>query len=99
VPEIVLQHPIRDEHGRIVARPDIGIPEVKLGLEAHSRRFHWGPIYEPLDEERDIAAALCGWELTYLGWYATKRPAEVLRMVKDLVRVRKCELRVQEAAR
>jgi hypothetical protein len=99
LPEIVLQCPIRDENGKIVARADIGMPEVKLGLEAHSRQFHWGPIHEPLDEDRDIAAALCGWELSYLGWYATKRPAEVLRIVKDLVRVRKCELRVQETVR
>jgi hypothetical protein len=98
LPEIVLQCPIRNDDGKIVARPDIGIPSVKLGLEAHSRRFHWGPIYEPLDEDRDIAAATCGWELIYLGWYAARRPAEVLRIVKDLVRVRKCELRVQESA-
>jgi Transcriptional regulator, AbiEi antitoxin len=99
LPEIVLQCPIRNQQGRIIARADIGMPAVKLGLEAHSREFHWGPIYEPLDEDRDIAAATCGWELIYLGWYATKRPAAVLRVVNDLVRTRKCELRVQESAR
>jgi hypothetical protein len=99
LPEIVPQYPIRDDQGAIVARADIGIPAVRLGLEAHSRQFHFGPIYEPLDEDRDIAAAKCGWELIYLGWYATRRPAEVLRMVKDLVRVRKCELRVPISAR
>jgi hypothetical protein len=92
LPELVLQYPIRNGEGRIVARTDIGIPAIKLGLEAHSREFHWGPIYEPLDEDRDIAAAACGWELMYLGWYATRRPAEVLRAVKEVVRARKCEL-------
>jgi hypothetical protein len=98
LPEIVLQCPIRNEDGRVVARADIGMPEIRLGLEAHSRRFHWGPIFQPLDEDRDIAAALCGWELTYVGWYATKRPAEVLRIVKELVRARKCVLTQRTSA-
>ena len=63
-----------DASGRVVAKTDLGIPAVKLGLEAHSRRFHFGEDAEALDENRDIAASLCGWELTYLGWHATKRP-------------------------
>ena len=41
----------------IVARPDIAFPSVMLGLEAHSREFHFGPIAEALDEERDMPAA------------------------------------------
>ena len=98
LPELVLQYPICNEDGRLVARTDIGMPAIKLGLEAHSRRFHWGPIFEPLDEDRDIAAAACGWELMYLGWYATKRPAEVLRAVKEVVRARKCELSQRTSA-
>ena len=93
LPPMMLQHPIRNSSGRIVARPDIAFPSVKLGLEAHSRRFHFGPDAEELDEDRDIAASLCGWELTYLGWYATKRPAKVLEIVKELIQVRSIELR------
>jgi hypothetical protein len=92
LPPVVPQCPISDDTGRIVARVDLGIPAVKLGLEAHSRRFHWGPIRGQLDEERDLAAAACGWELLYLGWYATKRPAEVLRLVRQVVAARNGEL-------
>jgi hypothetical protein len=92
LPPMEFQHPIRDRSGRIVARPDIAFPSVKLGLEAHSRRFHFGPDAEALDADRDIAAALCGWELVYLGWYATKRPTEVLALVKELILVRNREL-------
>ncbi len=88
LPMIVPQCPIVAADGSVVAKTDIGIPSVKLGLEAHSRRFHYGPLREPLDEERDLAAACCGWELLYLGWYATKRPAEVLAVVKRVVRAR-----------
>jgi hypothetical protein len=93
LPEIQFQYPIRDDSGRIVARPDIAFPSVRLGLEAHSREFHFDEDAQALDEDRDIAAALCGWELTYLGWYATKRPSAVLRIVKELISVRSRELR------
>jgi hypothetical protein len=86
---VVPQFPIRNAAGRIVARTDIGLTSVRLGLEAHSRKFHFGPDAEPLDEQRDLRAATCGWELLYLGWYATYRPAEVLAIVKDVVAARR----------
>jgi hypothetical protein len=92
LPAMAFQHPICDPSGRIVARADIAFPSVRLGLEAHSRRFHFGPDAEALDEDRDIAAALCGWELAYLGWYATRRPETVLRIVKELIAVRCSEI-------
>ena len=93
LPEMQFQYPIRDSHGTIVARPDIAFPSVRLGLEAHSRQFHFDEDAQALDEDRDIAAGLCGWELTYLGWYATKRPAAVLQVVKELIAVRARDLR------
>lgn len=79
---VVPQYPIRRPDGAVVAKTDIGLPDVKLGLEGHCRRFHFGPDVEPLDEQRDLAAAACGWELQYLGWYAAQRPAEVLAVIK-----------------
>jgi hypothetical protein len=89
LPLVVPQCPIHDASGRVVARTDIGIPSVRLGLEGHSRRFHFGPDAEPLDEQRDVKVAACGWELLYLGWYATRRPAEVLVAVKQVVAARR----------
>jgi hypothetical protein len=89
IPPIVRQCPIRDREGVIVARTDIGIPSVRLGLEAQGRRFHFGPDAEPLDEQRDLRAAARGWDLQYLGWYATRRPAEVVAVVKQIVAARR----------
>jgi hypothetical protein len=66
---------------------------VQLGLEAHSRRFHFGPRAGPLDEQRDMRVAACGWELLYLGWYATKRPSEVVGIVSQVVEARRRNLR------
>jgi hypothetical protein len=88
LPPMVFQHPIVDDIGTVVARPDIAFPSVRLGLEAHSRRFHFGPEAGALDEDRDLRAARCGWELLYLGWYATRRPTAVLEAVKDVIRQR-----------
>lgn len=96
LPPIVLQHQIVNSAGEFVARPDIAFPSVRLGLEAHSRRFHFGPDAERLDEDRDLRAALAGWELVYLGWYATRRPADVCKVIGELVRVRRHQLRGPE---
>jgi hypothetical protein len=89
LPPMVMQYPIVDAAGEIVARTDIGFPSVRLGLEAHSRQFHFGPDAERLDEDRDLAAARCGWELLYLGWYAAKKPAQVLEIVKEVIAQRR----------
>ena len=40
---VVPQYRIRRPDGSVVAKTDIGLPDVKLGLEGHSRRFHFGP--------------------------------------------------------
>jgi hypothetical protein len=94
LPEVVPQYRILDQTGRCVARADLAIPAARLGLEAHSRRFHFGPDAEPLDEQRDMAAAACGWEMLYLGWYASKRPAEVVAIVKEVAAVRMAAVRM-----
>lgn len=59
------------------------------GLEGHSRQFHFGPLQESLDEQRDLRVAACGWELLYLGWCAAHRPEQVARRVRDVVRARR----------
>ena len=85
---VVRQCPITDQCGRVIARADIGFPEVRLGLEGHSREFHFGPDAGALDEDRDLRCAQQGCELLYLGWYATRRPADVHAIVRDVVQAR-----------
>ena len=72
---------------------DVAFPTVKLGLEAHSREFHFGPQQSEHDEDRDLSAAACGWELLYLGWYATQRPAQVVQRIAEVVAARRAVLR------
>jgi len=89
LPPVIPQYEIRDASGVLVARTDLGIPAVRLGLEGHSRQFHFGPLQEPLDEQRDLRVAACGWELLYLGWYAAQHPELVARRVREVVRARR----------
>jgi hypothetical protein len=88
IPAIVPQYVLTSESGAFVARIDLGIPAASLGIEGHSRNFHFGPILEACDEDRDLRAAECGWELIYLGWYAQRRPAEVAQIIANVCRRR-----------
>jgi hypothetical protein len=88
IPPLVPQYVITDDAGRFVARLDLGIPAARLGIEGHSRKFHFGPVRQAADEDRDFRAAECGWELIYLGWYAQRKPAEVVRGIAKVCRAR-----------
>jgi hypothetical protein len=88
IPAMVPQYVVTDDNGRFVARVDLGIPSVRVGIEGHSRKFHFGPILEAAGEDRDLRVAGCGWELVYLGWYAQRRPAEVAELIAKVCRGR-----------
>ena len=95
IPPMQSQFVLNDARGKFVARLDLAIPEARLGIEAHSRGFHFGPISEAHDEDRDLRAAAVGWELLYLGWYAQRRPAEIAELVAQTCRAR---LQLQRSA-
>ena len=88
IPAITPQYVITDATGDFVARVDLGIAALRLGIEGHSRKFHFGPIRETADEDRDLRASACGWELIYLGWYAQRSPAAVVQIVAKICRAR-----------
>jgi hypothetical protein len=73
------------DRGKFVARFDLAFPSVRVAVEAHSKRFHFGPVREAADEERDLRAQRAGWSIVYLGWHVTKRPADVVEMLHDIV--------------
>lgn len=69
LPAIERQWTVRDARGRFVARLDLAMPAIRLGVEAHSRRFHFGAAAEAADERRDLKLAALGWEVLYVGWH------------------------------
>ena len=85
LPPIVRQHVLRRADGSFVARLDLAMPSIKLGIEAHSRRFHVDAASRRADEDRDLAAAAEGWHLLYLGWQDARRPETAVRLLRDVV--------------
>ena len=64
---LVRQFEVRDDNGLFVARTDFAVPAVRLAIEAHSRRYHFGTTAEDSDEAREIAMTRIGWEVMYFG--------------------------------
>ena len=86
--------------GRIVARTDLGIPSAKLGLGGSTADASTSVRSMVVSTKSATSPSVaCGWELLYLGWHATKRPAEVLQLVRQVVATRNCELSVRISAR
>jgi nucleotide-binding universal stress UspA family protein len=89
LPPFARQHVVNDAAGVFIGRVDLAFPSVRLAIEAHSRRFHFGIGRETADEIRDLRLAAVGWETMYLGWHSTKgRPEDTHALVVQAVRSR-----------
>ena len=64
MPEPVLQHVVRDQHGGFVARLDIAWPEHRVALEYDGMRAH-NPRRVEHDERRDAAVEALGWAVVH----------------------------------
>ncbi len=74
-------------NGRVY-RIDIAIPEVLVGVEAHSREFHWGPDSEAADNNRDLEFTSIGWQLLYMTWWQSKHPDQFVDHIVATVQTR-----------
>ena len=88
LPPLTRQQRVYDEHRRLAGILDVAFPAIRLGVEAHSRQFHFGRAAERRDEDRDHRLARVGWEVLYVGWQGVKRPDELLSLVLDVARHR-----------
>lgn len=70
-------------------RLDLAYPGVKLGIEAHSRRFHFGPGREEEDGRRDLELAAAGWEILHVTWGMAHEPDLFVPLVVDARRARR----------
>lgn len=94
---VSVQHELRDDDGDLIGYFDLAVPEVRLGIEGHSRSFHVGTARETIDERRDNRAALVGWDIRYLGYAdATKTPQRIRRYIEQLVVRRRRDLGIGE---
>lgn len=89
LPPLVRQHEVYDSAGVFIGRLDLAFPDVRLGVEAHSRKHHFGRQAERIDERRDLLLAALGWEVLYIGWQDTRTPIEVLTTIESVVEARR----------
>ncbi len=88
----MIQHRLRDDRGRTVARFDLAVPSAQLGIEGHSRAHHFGAAAEASDEHRDNDVGRLGWDVMYIGYGDVRSPASVLDEVLGRVRARRAQL-------
>ena len=84
LPPPVLQHPVQLLDGRIT-RVDLAWPQVKWGIECHSRRYHFGPSRAAADHDRDHQLAIAGWQVSYLTWHQVQDPEYVADLVRRML--------------
>jgi len=96
LPPVERQHTVRRD-GRVVARFDAAFPVVRVGVEAHSDAWHFGPRRGERDRRRDRALAELGWERVYLSWWEVRDPADAVASLLAICRRRAIELRVDLA--
>lgn len=86
---LVRQFEIRTAAGEFVARPDLVLVDVRVGIEFHSDQWHYGPRRGRSDRRRDLAASRVGWELLYLDASDHRDPKRAVMAVVDVVRARR----------
>jgi hypothetical protein len=95
MPPWTRQHEVRDSDGHLVGRIDLACVPLRLGVEAHSKRFHFGAGPGLDDQERDDELAAVGWDVRYVGWHAaTRSPEQVARRIDKVARRRAQDLGV-----
>lgn len=88
LPGIVRQYEVRSQAGRFVARVDFAIPELKIAIEAHSRRHHFGFDPPVLDADREAAMQAEGWIVRYVTDAQRRRPDRLRASLCALVTAR-----------
>lgn len=66
LPRPVPQYPVRSAAGRLLAVLDVAFPTLQVGVEAHSKRFHFGERMNVRDADREYEVAKEGWGLVFV---------------------------------
>ena len=85
LPGVVRQYEVRRADGTFVARPDFAIPQLRIAIEGHSRRHHFGLRSEADDAEREADLQAEGWVVRFVTKAHLRRPAELSASLRALV--------------
>lgn len=86
---VVRQFSIFDPEGRFVARTDFAIPDLKIAIEAHSRRFHFGSERADHDSAREAVMQAEGWIVRYITAAQARNSRVLNRSIQALVAARR----------
>jgi len=92
LPGIVRQFTVRRADGSTLARTDFAIPELKIAIEGHSRKHHFGPDATESDARREDDLQAQGWIVRFVTDRQRKRPDELRRSLLRLVDARRRQL-------
>ncbi len=93
LPPPVRQHEVRDRDGRLVGRIDVAWPDLRIGIEAHSRRWHFGDAKAGADQHRSNRITVLGWMLVFVGWADVDDPERFVAVLRDAHATRAAERR------
>ncbi len=82
--EAVPQFKVDTGEGRF--RIDFAYPDIKLGIEAYSIKWHLGEVKSYYDVKRDRKLKRCGWTLVYYSWDDLLHPVTVRNEIADMRR-------------
>jgi hypothetical protein len=84
--ELVDEHEVRDPvSGRILAELDLAHPELMIGVECQSWKWHSSPGARVRDARRKRRLRLLGWELVEVWWDDLRRVDEITEEVIFLI--------------
>lgn len=87
-PGVVRQFVVTRADGSFVARVDFAIPALKIAIEAHSRRHHFGPGAEESDARREAELHADGWIVRFVTDAQRRHPEQVRDSLRRLVAAR-----------
>jgi hypothetical protein len=88
LPQPVRQHPVFDREGKLLGKIDVAWPDLKLGIEATSKRWHSALNQVRRDLARDAAITDLDWKLLYPEWRDAIDPATFVEITAREYRVR-----------
>ena len=74
LPRPVRQHPVHDATGRLLGRIDVAWPDITLGIEATSERWHGAAAAASATRRAMTRSPRHGWELLYPEWHDAIEP-------------------------
>lgn len=76
---------VHDESGQQFARIDAGIADLKVGIEADSEMWHWGPRRGRRAITRHNRLTSMGWLMIYVSWQDVKNSTDLIEQVTAAV--------------